>query len=167
VTEFVWGVDCGAATVTIAAVPRAAGKARVRGVSVGSQTGARRLALLHQHTTDLAGRLAESHPPLAVFVEQPAGRPNPPLMAGWGVIRAAVYATLETLADHPVSVFDVMATEWKRAIGVQQTGKDRCRREGIEYPVSAWARDQGYLAHTVDYADALGIAAAGNVLLTT
>lgn len=133
-----------------------------------------RLADLY-HRVGIVARQFANQRPCVVFVEQPAGKVVPHnLIRAVGVVMAGIEHGLKDVFAHPVSVWPVAVTTWKKhAIGYGFAGKPQILR---------WANARGYegqcpkcssdaarekcdrACEAHDVADALGIAAAGWVL---
>jgi Holliday junction resolvasome RuvABC endonuclease subunit len=99
----------------------------------------------------------------AVFIERPVGRfPKRALDQACGILQVAVVKGLEERFDHPVSIFELSPSAWKKGIGLSGAAK--------KMDVAAWALVQDGLKPeplTQDEMDALAIAAAGHSLVRT
>jgi hypothetical protein len=163
-----WGVDPSTQRVAIAGVSRAPNGSLARWVhSTGfvPGEGLERLSWIYAQTHALALQCAERWPPGLVMVEQPGGEHrNYPLFYATGVIAAAVSAAVvETRLE------TVVPGAWKKtACGrgdIYKTMRVPGKSKPVpvpfeEYGVLAWARANGYRAHSWDEADAWAIAEA-------
>jgi hypothetical protein len=163
-----WGVDPSTRRVAIAGVSRAADGSLDRwAVSAPfvPGEGLERLAGIYAEAYALARVCAEVAPPGLVWLEQPGGEHrNYPLFYATGVIAAAVSAAVvETRLE------TVVPGAWKKtACGrgdIYKTMRVPGKSKPVpvpfeEYGVLAWARANGYRAHSWDEADAWAIAEA-------
>lgn len=114
--------------------------------------GAQRLASTHRRVDHWLRDSKTHFPPDAVFVEMPAGRHvAPTLIHHVGVVLAVLGNTVEC------PVVELSVSRWKQlAVGTGGATKDMTLQ---------WARKRGYTGTSYDEADAIGIAAAGRMLL--
>lgn len=121
--------------------------------------GATRLADVHRRTMILCRQILGLKVPIACWVETPRGRVHPSLWAVYGVIQAALYEAMSSLAPYPVSIFTVGPTEWKAQLFGE--GNGHASKEFI----AEWCVGRGFVFRSQDEADALAIAAAGAVMM--
>lgn len=164
-----WGVDPGTLRVSIAWRDAA-------GENTGATTrsfprfpdGGERLIHIHRETRQLAydltaaayGETPAAGRPGFVWVELPAGKPNPQLAYAVGVIQAAVYSGIHAAIGRSVTVEDVPSSTWKKtATGRGDAGS---KRRGGKAEIVQWARENGWTGTVEDEADAWGIALAAS-----
>lgn len=130
-----WGFDPAAGAIHFAAWrPHPTGLGMLRqSRHMGTIDGAERLALLRRQTVELVEGFLPTHPPVAVFVEQPVGRfPSPWLMAGWGVLMETLYTTLQDLREFPTMVEAYTPADWKKRAGLAgNADKDAIRARAV------------------------------------
>lgn len=134
----------------------APGRAVSHTVAVGSPRGARRLAILDRLVGEMVSMWARSYRPHTIWLEQPVGgrsRPNPHLVAAWGVIQARCYSHFQHLDLAPTEVFSLTPTAWKKQIGLKGNAD--------KATVAQWCVFEGFKASTQDELDAYAIARAG------
>jgi hypothetical protein len=97
-----------------------------------------RLLSLFARTRELTLQMVEAHGvPLVVYMEQAIGQPNPWLLRADGVVQAAMWSVLQGRSPHPVSIFPLRTTEWRRALGLGPPPK------GLTKPEARfWRKDQ-------------------------
>lgn len=124
-----------------------------RSLMLGNGRDGAQLADTFHRAGIMARQFAGDRPIVAVFIEIPTGKyPSPFLMQTTGAIAAGIYAGLDGTQAHPVSVWPIAVTQWKKhALGVHNAGKEQ---------IMAWAVQHGAPANQ-DEADALGIAHGG------
>jgi Holliday junction resolvasome RuvABC endonuclease subunit len=154
--SWVWGCDPSSKHVAFAALERDGDRREFFQLDVLHQLGTSRAEKLWNIAQALPAFIiphAKQCPPMCVYVEVPAGRPNPTLTGAYGVIIAALWGTLSALYQHPVSVWSIDSRTWKKAA----IGKGNASKEVIH----AWARAEGVDHPSGDILDAFGIATAG------
>lgn len=150
-----WGVDI--STVRIAF-------ATSSGVSASVEIpkrlkGVERLSVARTAVWHHCREFAVKHPPLCVWVERPTGarnRTHHSLTQMEGVVSEAVYASLKTLYNHPVSVFPIAVTSWKKA----SVGHGNATIQEYCEWAESWAKPANE-----DEAAALGVAVAGQSMI--
>ena len=149
----VWGIDPSSRLIAIGVAPL-----DHDGVSTSSfqlvrdgQDGERLSSAANQmHRRFL--RLAETHPPQVVWVEQPAGRVVMPVLSYLvGVLLATVFEATSA------PTFSLPPGKWKKPL----LGNGNASKEVI----AAWAREEGIGFSNQDEADAAGIAVVGRLMV--
>lgn len=152
----VWGIDVSTKRIAFATSAGQCGSVKVPpGLDGGARLFAARTAMWH-----FAREFAADHPPLYVWIEQPAGkpRPHPNLIEMVGVTKEATYGVLSTLYPFPVTVGEVEVAKWKAAVPGLAKGN------ATKDEIWAWAETVGSPVNQ-DEADALGIAFGGLALM--